>query len=163
METELDRLTCIRQNQEDMAEMDAPLWLCQKNPKIPRRICIFHWLPSVFIKHDPTVQKKQLIYLEKRKKKYYKFWNYYNSDIWSDFSGNAVCPASRLSLQVMLIIGSKHKLKIRFGLQTAQLVQIEQVFDFGQVCLQSHTWRGKNKLVTISEVFKSFKFCFYLS
>lgn len=51
----------------------------------------------------------------------------------------SVRPSSGLALQVMLIIGSKHKLKVRFGLEAAQLVQTEQVFDFRQVRLQSHT------------------------
>lgn len=58
--------------------------------------------------------------------------------ITAEFRGNAACPSSRLRLQVVLVIGSKHKLEIRFRLQTAQLVQIEQVFDFRQVRLQSH-------------------------
>lgn len=56
----------------------------------------------------------------------------------------AVLP-SHLSLQVMFIIGSKDKLKVRFGLQTAQLVQIQQLLDVRQVRLQRNTWEKNNE------------------
>lgn len=48
---------------------------------------------------------------------------------------------SHLSLEVMLIVSSKNKLKVSFGFQSAQLVQLQQIFDIWQVRLQRNTWK----------------------
>lgn len=50
-----------------------------------------------------------------------------------------------LGLKVMFIISSKDKFKIWLWFQTAELIQLQEVFDVGQIGLQRDAWKIQKK------------------